>query len=112
MANKISTDDFKKLPFQEDSNGNKLYKTPIKDFPEQYYNYNIDKLIEKIIELNTIIEVQNSQIKSLQTTLNAILEDMRTYCENKIDQEFSDYESEYAKISELESLLEDTFVKK
>ena len=84
--------------------------TPIKDYPD-IQNANNDELKNLVKNLQVIIKAQNSQIESLQTTLNARLEEMRTYFENKIDQEFSDYESEYAKISELESLLEDTFVK-
>lgn len=77
MANKISTNDFKKLPFQKDDNGNKLYKTPIKDFPEQYYNYNIDKLIEKINELNTIIAKRDAQIETITNTFNSAISNIR-----------------------------------
>ena len=107
--------------------------TPIREFPD-IYNHNVDELVDEIDRLRGLLAEKDREINNIVSSINAALSSISSEYQTKLDQilnqklnqEFADFErdyvkvselenllkNKYAKISELESLLEDKFVKK
>ena len=85
--------------------------TPIREFPD-IYNHNVDELVDEIDRLRGLLAEKDTQINNIVASMNAALSSIRSEYQTKLDQKFADFERDYAKVSELESLLEDKFVKK
>ena len=85
--------------------------TPIKNYPG-IQNANNAELKRMVKTLQDLVDERDKKIKKMESDFNNALASIRAEYQTKLDQKFSEYEREYAKVSELVSLLENTFEKK
>ena len=71
--------------------------TPIKNFPEEYYNKLIDDLVAEINRLNNLVSSKDTEVQPLKSQVITVQNNLRAVFGNWFDQKMIEFEDKFVK---------------
>ena len=71
--------------------------TPIKNFPEEYYNKLIDDLVAEINRLNNLVSSKDTEVQTLKSQVITLQNNLRAEFGNWFDQKMIEFEDKFVK---------------